>query len=185
MAVVERVVKAPPEQVFAVLKDGWTYSDWVVGTAHIRGVDPGWPAPGTRLHHKVGPWPVSIHDSTVVLASTEGAELRLRARMWPLGEATVVIGLTPVGDDRTRVTIAEDFASGPVRWIRNKVNDLLLHARNRETLRRLGDLAERRPADATSRAGARPAAVVTPPVEGVRVHGEEAALPPQTGQATT
>jgi uncharacterized protein YndB with AHSA1/START domain len=146
VAIVERVIQAPPEQVFAVLKDAWSYSDWVVGTAHIRAVDPRWPEPGSRLYHKVGPWPLSVRDSTVVLARTEPTELVMRARMWPLGEATVAIRLTGTGDGGTRVTIAEDFAAGPLRWIRTKVNDLVLHARNVETLRRLGDLAMRRQA---------------------------------------
>jgi hypothetical protein len=66
--------------------------------------------------------------------------------MWPLGEATVVLRLSATGDGGTRVTIAEDFAAGPLRWVRTKVNDLLLHARNVETLRRLADLAVRREA---------------------------------------
>ena len=72
VAIVERVIQAPPEQVFAVLKDGWTYSDWVVGTAHIRAVDPHWPQPGSRLYHKVGPWPLSVRDHSEVLACAEG-----------------------------------------------------------------------------------------------------------------
>src|SRR5207248_1475605 len=46
VAHVEQVVNATPDRVFEVLADGWTYSDWVVGTAHIRDVDPDWPAPG-------------------------------------------------------------------------------------------------------------------------------------------
>lgn len=146
MAVVERVINAVPEQVFAVLKDGWTYSDWVVGTAHIRAVDANWPEPGTRLYHKVGPWPVSVRDHTEVLACTEPTELIVHAKMWPLGEAQVILRLTATGDGRTRVTIGEDFAAGPLRWVRTKVNDRVLHARNVETLRRLDDLAVRRTA---------------------------------------
>jgi hypothetical protein len=38
VAVTRRVIQAPADHVFAVLADGWTYSDWVVGTAHIRDV---------------------------------------------------------------------------------------------------------------------------------------------------
>jgi uncharacterized protein YndB with AHSA1/START domain len=146
--VVERVVQAPPEQVFAVLKDAWSYSDWVVGTAHIRAVDPHWPAPGSRLYHKAGPWPVSVRDHTVVLSCAENIELVVQPHMWPLGEATVAIRLTPTDGGGTRVTMAEDFAAGPLRWVRTKINDLVLHYRNVESLRRLGDLAMRRYADA-------------------------------------
>src|SRR5918997_5484726 len=89
-----RYINASADRVYAVLANGWTYSDWVVGTAHIRDVDPGWPAPGTQIHHKAGPWPVSIHDSTTVVSSDDLREIHLRPRMWPLGEAEVVITLS-------------------------------------------------------------------------------------------
>ncbi|GGM96858.1 polyketide cyclase [Actinoplanes campanulatus] len=143
MATVARTVQAPPDRIFAVLADGWSYSDWVVGTVHIRDVEEAWPAPGTRLHHKAGPWPLSLHDSSTVLACTPGKELKLNAGLWPLGAAEVDIRLDPVDGGATRVVIEEDFTEGPLRWVRNKLNDLLLHRRNMETLRRLADIAER------------------------------------------
>ena len=141
----EQLIPAAPERVWAVLADGWTYSDWVVGTAHIRDVDDGWPAPGTRIHHKAGPWPMSIHDHTRVLAAEPCAELYLHVRLWPYGAAKVRFTLRPVGNG-TALTIAEDFDAGPLRWIRTKLNDLVLHRRNRESLRRLSDFAVRRQA---------------------------------------
>ncbi|MEU4419769.1 SRPBCC family protein [Actinoplanes sp. NPDC024001] len=143
MAIVARTVQAPPDRVFAVLADGWTYSDWVVGTVHIRNVDESWPSPGSKLHHKAGPWPLSLHDASTVLTCTPNRRLRLNAGLWPLGEAVVDIRLEPVGDHATRVVIEEDFEAGPLRWVQNKVNDLILHRRNVETLRRLADIAER------------------------------------------
>jgi hypothetical protein len=39
----EYVINTTPDRVFAILADGWTYSDWVVGTAHIRDVDRDYP----------------------------------------------------------------------------------------------------------------------------------------------
>nr|WP_189333250.1 SRPBCC family protein [Actinoplanes ianthinogenes] len=142
MATVTRTVNAPPAQVFAILADGWSYSDWVVGTTHIRDVEQDWPGPGSRLHHKVGPWPFSLHDSSTVLECVPDRELKIRAGLWPLGEAVVDIVLEPESSGGTRVVMHEDFESGPLLWIRNKVNDLLLHQRNVEALRRLADLAE-------------------------------------------
>jgi hypothetical protein len=141
---VEQLVDAAPERVWAVLADGWTYSDWVVGTAHIRDVDPHWPATGSKIYHKAGPWPVSLQDHTEVLAGTDGGHLLMRARLWPLGEATVRIQLTDLPGGRTKITMDEEFAAGPLQWVRTKINDLVLHGRNRESLRRLADFATRR-----------------------------------------
>jgi uncharacterized protein YndB with AHSA1/START domain len=139
MAVIERVIPASPEQIFEVLSDGWTYSDWVVGTVHIRAVDDDFPAPGSLLHHKAGPWPVSLRDNTRVIRCDPPRELVLEARLRPLGVATVTIRLTPAGAG-TRVTMAEEFAAGPLQWVQTKINDLVLHHRNREALLRLSDL---------------------------------------------
>jgi uncharacterized protein YndB with AHSA1/START domain len=143
VAIVARIVQAPPERVFAVLADGWSYSDWVVGTVHIRDVEKAWPAPGSKLHHKAGPWPLSLHDSSTVLICEPDRRLRLNAGLWPLGAAVVDIRLEPAGDGATRVVMAEDFEAGPLLWARNKLNDLVLHRRNVESLRRLADIAER------------------------------------------
>jgi uncharacterized protein YndB with AHSA1/START domain len=143
VAIVERTVHAPPERVFAVLADGWSYSDWVVGTVHIRDVDENWPEPGSQLHHKAGPWPLSLHDTSTVDIVEPNRRLRLKAGLWPLGQAVVDIRLEPAGNGATRVVILEEFEQGPLRWVQNKVNDLLLHRRNVETLRRLADIAER------------------------------------------
>jgi uncharacterized protein YndB with AHSA1/START domain len=157
MAVVTRTIQAPPEQVFAVLADGWTYSDWVVGTAHIRSVDAHWPEIGTRIHHKAGPWPVSLKDTSTVTACTPGRSLTLDAGLWPLGAATVHLELEPWGVAATRVTMHEDFHAGPLAWTKNKLNDLALHGRNVEALRRLADLAEQRSYDHETVGGGGPA----------------------------
>jgi uncharacterized protein YndB with AHSA1/START domain len=141
--VVKRVIETTPDRVFAVLADGWTYSDWVVGTVHIRDVDRGWPAVGTKLHHKAGPWPVSLHDTSTVIAVEPDRRLTLCAGLWPLGEATVHLELRPVGANATEVTMFEEFAGGPLRLIQSKLNDIVLHRRNKESLRRLADIATR------------------------------------------
>lgn len=144
MAVVEKVIAAPPQRVFDVLADGWTYSDWVVGTAHIRDVDDNWPSPGARIHHTAGPWPLSLRDHTTVVSCDPPHHLVLNAGLRPLGELTVTFTLSPLGAAGTRVTIAEDMAAGLLRWTHTKINDLLLHYRNREAMRRLADLATRK-----------------------------------------
>ncbi|MFC3501794.1 SRPBCC family protein [Micromonospora krabiensis] len=146
MAIVEKVIDAPPQQVFDVLADGWTYSDWVVGTVHVRNVDDDWPKVGSQLHHRAGPWPFSLQDASTVLLCEPPHRMVLRAGLWPAGEAIVTFTLDPVdgNPNATRVRIGEDFAAGPLRWVRTKLNDLVLHLRNRETLARLSDIATRR-----------------------------------------
>ncbi|HEX6968694.1 MAG TPA: SRPBCC family protein [Micromonosporaceae bacterium] len=144
MTVVERVIAVPPQRVFAVLADGWSYSDWVVGTAHIRDVDDHWPDPGACIHHQAGPWPLSLQDKTSVLVCEPPHHLVLLAELRPLGVMTVTFTLTPLGTGGTRVTMGEEMTGGLLRWARNRVNHLVLHYRNREALRRLADLAMRR-----------------------------------------
>ncbi len=54
--------------------DGWIYPVWVVGASRMRDVEDGWPAPGTKLHHSFGIWPLVIDDTTEVLElETESA----------------------------------------------------------------------------------------------------------------
>jgi uncharacterized protein YndB with AHSA1/START domain len=148
MATVEQVINTTPERVFAVLADGWTYSDWVVGSAHIRDVDPEFPRSGFKLYHKVGPWPLSVEDESVSLECEAPYLLLLKVKLWPLGAGKVRFVLTPVGDKDTRVTMTEEFTEGPLVAARNKINHLMLRGRNKESLRRLADLAIHRAARA-------------------------------------
>jgi hypothetical protein len=144
MATTTRLVAADADDVFAVLADGWTYSDWVVGTAHIRAVDDRWPQQGSHLHHKAGPWPVSLKDRSTVLECEPGRMLLLKVRLWPFGAGEVRLDLAPVSPGRTRVTMKEQFTQGALLGARNKLHDVLLHYRNREALRRLADIVEGR-----------------------------------------
>ena len=128
-------------QVFAVIEDGWYFASWVVGAAHIRKVDPNWPAVGSRLHHSVGPWPVSINDTTVVQAVERNSMIELAARAWPVGGAIVRINLEPAGPTGTQITMSEEVTSGPARVLPHLAQTALLKPRNSESLRRLADIA--------------------------------------------
>ena len=138
-----RLIHATPDQVWAVLADGWLYPLWVVGASRMREVDDNWPEPGARLHHSVGTWPLLLDDTTHVLEATPGVELALRARAWPSGQARVDIHLRPNGTD-TEVVIEEDAESGPATLVPKPLRDPALKWRNVESLRRLAYLAERR-----------------------------------------
>jgi uncharacterized protein YndB with AHSA1/START domain len=139
-----RTIGASAEEIFQVLADGWSYGGWVVGAAHVRDVDPDWPAVGSRLHHRVGPWPVSLDDSTRVVAVEPARLLELDARAWPVGAARIRVTLEPVDADRTRVRMAEHLTSPKARHIPQALQDLALVPRNRECLARLDDLAVHR-----------------------------------------
>ncbi len=143
MAENTRLVHATPDQVWAVLSDGWVYPVWVVGASRIRDVDDDWPAVGSKLHHSVGLWPLLIDDDTEVTDATSGVSLSLRARAWPVGEAAVTIRLTPAGGG-TEVRITEDAVSGPGTLVPPPLRGVTLKWRNDETLQRLAYLAERR-----------------------------------------
>jgi hypothetical protein len=140
---VERWFDCSPEQAFAILNDGWTYPVWVVGATRMRDVDEGWPAPGTKLHHSFGLWPLVIDDSTEVLEIAPGQRLVLEARGWPVGKARVEITVK-ADTDGSLVSIDEDVTDGPAMFVPESIRVAGINVRNRETLRRLAHLAEGR-----------------------------------------
>jgi hypothetical protein len=143
MSTTRRVMQAAPDQVWAVLADGWLYPLWVVGATRMRDVDDHWPAPGARLHHSVGSWPLILDDITEVVESTPGLRLAMKAHAWPAGRADVTITLQPQGAD-TEVVMEEQASAGPGALVPQVLQDPLLDRRNTESLRRLAFLAERR-----------------------------------------
>lgn len=141
MAINVRVMACTPDDVFRVLADGWLYPTWVVGASRVRAVDRQWPAVDSRIHHSFGVWPALLDDTTSVLEWDPPRLMRLRARGWPMGEASVTIEVKERGAGCV-VRITEDATIGPGRVIPEVVRDLLLHNRNRETLQRLAFLSE-------------------------------------------
>ncbi|TLW95312.1 SRPBCC family protein [Saccharomonospora piscinae] len=140
MIEVSRVMPVRPDRVWAVLSDGWTYAGWVVGNAHVRDVDEGFPAEGTRIHHKAGMWPLLVPDVSVVTAVAAGRMLELAARAWFFGRARVRITLDAGGEHATRVTLAEEAVSGPAAALPDAVQAAYLRPRNAEALARLQDM---------------------------------------------
>jgi uncharacterized protein YndB with AHSA1/START domain len=140
---VEEVIPTTPDAVWRVLSDGWLYPLWVVGASRIRQVDGTWPDPGSRIHHSVGVWPVVLDDDTEVTECVPESLLGLRARARPGGEAQVCLRLEARGAG-TRVRMQEDLVSGPMRLVPKPLRAPALVVRNRESLRRLAWLAQRR-----------------------------------------
>jgi uncharacterized protein YndB with AHSA1/START domain len=144
----QRLIPASPERVFAVLAEPGTYAYWVVGSDVIRDADAGWPAVGTRFHHRVGWGPLKVNDHTEVIASDPPHRLELHAKARPLGTAHVVLELERRGGG-TLVTMVEEAGDRFTRLVFFGLTHLLVRGRNKESLRRLEELAlERAPAAA-------------------------------------
>ena len=126
-----------------MLADGWTYSQWVVGNSRMRAVDPNWPGPGSRIHHSIGVWPAVLDDETVVEKAVPTQELVLHAKGRPFGGARVVLKLSDTPDG-CRVQMEEYPISGLGKLMPDKLSDMAAWPRNRESLRRLAFIAERR-----------------------------------------
>jgi hypothetical protein len=146
MVTVTRDFHCAPGAVLDVLADGWLYATWVVGTSRIRGVDPGWPTPGSRIAHSFGIWPAVINDVTVARGWDPERGIDLQARGWPAGEARVKITVVPRPDGGCTVVLAEDAVRGPGTLVPRPLRTAVLVPRNTETLRRLAFVAERRSA---------------------------------------
>ena len=129
-------MKATPEEIFAVLADGYAYDDWVVGAKMIRGVDDDWPAKGSKFHHEIGVGPIDIKDSSKVLEVDPPNKLVLSVRFRPAGTAVVEITLEPVDETTTKVTMKETPTSGAARALALATSMMLL-VRNEWSLLRL------------------------------------------------
>ena len=143
MSTTKRLMQASPDQVWAVLADGWLYPVWVVGATRMREVDDHWPALSARLHHSVGELAVLIDDITEVLEPH-----RLRGWCCRRAPGRPVAPRHPHAAarraPRPRWSSRRTPASGPGALVPKPLADLGLTWRNVESLRRLAFLAERR-----------------------------------------
>jgi hypothetical protein len=130
-----------PEDVFAVLSNGWLYPTWVVGASRMRDVEKSWPGEGASIHHSFGVWPALIDDTTTILEWDPPRHALLKARGWPVGSAHVAIDVAPEPGG-CRVTISEDAVEGPGMLVPKPVRSVAILMRNKETLQRLAYLAE-------------------------------------------
>lgn len=139
----EITIDAPPERVWELLADPFSYDKWVVGTRRIRRADDSWPAVGSRLHHTVGIWPLTLRDSSEVLESDAPRRLVLRAKVRPVGVLKVEIDLKPVGERGTHLMLQEYVEGGPLR-LTGRLGDAGAQGRMELGVRKLKDLVEAR-----------------------------------------
>lgn len=142
MATVRKHVQESPAALYELLADGWTYSQWVVSTSHVRALDANWPEPGSRLHHAAGAWPLAVRDRTEMRELEPTRRMLMTAKSWPLGEAEVEIVLLPEGSG-TDLTIREQGTDGSVDCFATPIGDALVYRRSVESAARLAGLAER------------------------------------------
>lgn len=145
MAESKLTVRAGIEHVWQQITDAWMYTGWVVGSSHIRGVDPDWPEVGSKIYHEVGGWPLTLKDYSQIVELDEPRHIALQARGWPLfGEARVELDLSVVEPDRTLLRMFEQPVKGPGKWLDNPLAEYVLTKRVHECLQRLKTIAENR-----------------------------------------
>jgi len=141
MATNRRFMSCAPEDVFAVMSNGWLYPTWVVGASRMRDVEHAWPAEDASLHHSFGVWPLVIDDTTSILEWDPPRHVKMKARGWPAGSAHVVVDVEPAPGGCT-VTLTEDAVEGPGLLVLKPIRTAILLVRNKETLNRLAFLSE-------------------------------------------
>ncbi|MGB3485018.1 MAG: SRPBCC family protein [Mycobacterium sp.] len=144
---VHKDTRATRQQVWAVLADGWTYSQWVVGNSRMRAVDRKWPEVGTTIRHSIGVWPALLDDLTAVEECRPEQQLVLLAKGRPFGKARISLRLNDVDGGGCRITMAEEPVGAPMGWVPRRVALALAYPRNRECTRRLAAIAEHRTPD--------------------------------------
>jgi uncharacterized protein YndB with AHSA1/START domain len=134
--------RSPPEDVFAVLADGWRYAEWVVGAKRVRAVDDTWPEAGSRFHHEFGLGPAVIKDSSKLLSIDPPRQVVLEVRAFPAGKARVTVTVSPGGGGGSEVLIEEVPTGGPAKAIDSWPLRRLTMLRNVESLKRLRRIAD-------------------------------------------
>jgi hypothetical protein len=114
-----------------------------MGAADVRSADDAWPAPGSRLHHSTGIGPLTIDDSTEVVACRAPERLELLAHLGPLGSFRVELTLEELAGSLTRVRMVEAPVEG-ISKLAGPVGDAAGRLRNKLSLAKLKEIAERR-----------------------------------------
>jgi uncharacterized protein YndB with AHSA1/START domain len=108
MATVRTTIDRPADAVMAVLLDPMTYPRWLVGCKDIRSIDPEWPAPGSRFHHRFGvAGPIAVDDFSRVLAVQPRSCLRLEVRARPAGRGEATFTVEALSPERCEVELHE------------------------------------------------------------------------------
>ncbi|MFE3829383.1 SRPBCC family protein [Streptomyces sp. NPDC059092] len=141
MAVRHRLIRKPPEDVWAVLSDGERYGEWVVGTSRAELDEGHWPELGATLRYEIRIGPFTLHNRTVVRRSEPNAVLELEAHSGPLGTARIAMELRPWGG-HTLIILDEHPLRGAGGALHNGLLDAAQQVRHRAMLGRLARVCE-------------------------------------------
>jgi len=136
MTSVSHTFRRPIDEVFAALADPRTYPGWLVGAKEMRSIDPTWPTPGSKFHHRVGlVGPITIADNSTSCEVHAPSLLVLEVRARPVGRARVSFRL----HEPTPATTEVEFSEVPIGAARllAPVVAPLTAARNARSLDRL------------------------------------------------
>ncbi|WP_392667572.1 SRPBCC family protein [Streptomyces sp. LN785] len=153
MAIRHQLIHSSPDQLWAVLRDGSRYGDWVVGTSSSRPAEGCWPEVGSSIRYTLRLGPKEFRGHTVVRLLDPPRALELEADSGPLGTARIAFDIRPWGDE-TLVVVDEHPLRGVGGRLHNAAVDALLQMRHRTMLKRLAGVVE---ATATGSVGAREA----------------------------
>lgn len=128
-----------PEAVFEHLLNPWEYPKWLLGASKMRDVDDGWPAVGTKFHHRVGFGPVKVDDTSEILECDPPRRLVLKVKATPLVQGIVTFSLVPTAEGGTVLTLQEEPAVRIAGVLRPAL-DPPTHLRNERSLKQLADL---------------------------------------------
>lgn len=133
---------APPERVWEALSEPRAYGFWVTGAHGVHDAESNWPDRGATFRHTQGVPPLVISDTTTVMRSEPPRRLELEARVRPLLVARVEVTIEPEGEG-SRVTMDEEATGGVLApLMRLPGAGALIQLRNKESLRRLRQIAE-------------------------------------------
>jgi len=102
-----------------------------------------WAAATATSAASFGVGPLTVDDSTVLEEYHPDRKMVLRARARPTGVARVILELVAGAGGGTEIHMEEYPISGFAKKVDNPVLEAMVVARNRRSLRRLGDLAAR------------------------------------------
>ncbi|WP_037623635.1 SRPBCC family protein [Streptomyces aureus] len=141
MAVRHRLIRKPPEAVWAVLSDAEGFEHWVVGTSRVRSGEGRWPELGATLRYEIRIGPLTLRNRTIVRRSEAARVLELEADSGALGTARIAMELRPWGE-HTLLILDEHPLRGPGGALHNGLLDAAQQLRHRAMLRRLARLCE-------------------------------------------